>query len=370
MLPGASQSKPNPNRKTQVQRTVHSHSIHPQTKNPKNTVMKNKLTYSLLLAAASCGVALGQTTAYTTPVGYVTESLQPNRFNLLGITVQNPTLVAGVLDSATAISVTDAAVDFVAALTAGQKYVLEINNGSGKGTVQVISAWTATTLTTPDNISASITPNVTTYSVRKASTVSDIFGATNSAGLTATPDGDFSVVDQILILNDAGSFDTVYYVNDGAGTEGWFDADGLDAANNIIAYPDGFYVKRVAGSPISLVVSGEVKKVGTNGVLSPGFNYLGGVAPVGLTLGNSGLQNFITPTPDGDFSVVDNVLIPLPTGAFQTTYYVNDGAGTEGWFDADGLDASGVAITSGFLIQNRGVTKPYSLAVPTSYNSL
>lgn len=342
-------------------------STNPKTKPKPCLVMKPIIPFALLGAFFAVGAAKA---ASTTPVGYVTETLQPNRFNLVGVSLHNTVVAAGVLDSSTGSSVTDAAVNFSTTLAAGQKYILEITNGSGQGTVQLISSWTIDTLTTPEDISGSVVNNVTTYALRKVSTVSDIFGATNSAGLTASPDGDFSIVDRILILNDGGGFDTVYYFNDGAGTEGWFDADGLDASNKPIIYSDGFYVQRVAGAPLPLVVSGEVKTTETDGVLSSGFNYMSSVAPVSLTLGTSGLENFLSSSPDGDFSLVDNVLIPLPSGAFKTCYYFDDGAGTVGWFDADGLDASGEAMTSGFLIQNRGVAKPFSIDVPASYSSL
>ena len=332
--------------------------------------MKTYLPYSLILAAAASGMAFAAETAYTIPVGYATNTLQPNRFNLLGLTLQKATVTAGILDSASATSVTDAGVNFTTTLTAGNQYVLELTNGAGNGTVQLISSWTANTLNTPDNISLSVVANVTTYRIRGVATVSDIFGATNSAGLTASTDGDFTIVDRILILNDAGSFDTVYYFNDGAGSQGWFDVNGNPAQNKAIIYPDGFYVQRVAGAVLSLVVSGEVKTTQTKGVLTPGFNYLSSVAPVGLTLGTSGLQNSISQSSDGDFSIVDNVLIPLPTGAFRTTYYFNDGLGTQGWFDADGLSVDSLEITPGFLVQNRGATKSVTVGVPAFYSTL
>jgi hypothetical protein len=118
------------------------------------------------------------------------------------------------------------------------------------------------------------------------------------------------------------------------------------------------------------VVSGEVKKSKTSTVINNGFNYIGAVAPAGLTFANSGLENFLTPSPDGDYTVVDNVLIPQADGSYKTVFYVNDGAGTTGWYDDAFGDASGVALTSGFLIQNVGSTKSLDIAVPTSYSSL
>jgi hypothetical protein len=329
--------------------------------------MKSSISYSLLLAAAACGVAVGQTTAYTTPVGYVTETLAPERFNLVGLTLQSPSVSTGLVASATSNSVTVTGATYSSLLVAGQTYILELADG----TIQEVTAWTDTTLTTPDNISSKITAGTTAFNLRKAATVSGVFGATNSAGLTPTPDGDLTNTDTILILNSFGSFDTVFYVNDGQGTEGWYDDAFNPAADKPISYADAFFVRRAAGgSNINLVVSGEVKKSKTSTVINNGFNYIGAVAPAGLTFANSGLENFLTPSPDGDYTVVDNVLIPQADGSYKTVFYVNDGAGTTGWYDDAFGDASGVALTSGFLIQNVGSTKSLDIAVPTSYSSL
>ena len=99
--------------------------------------MKTTL-YSLALAAVTCGLAGAQaTTAYTTPVGYVTQTAATGKFNLVGLTVQNPVVASGVLDASTATSVTDNEVNFTTLpLVTGETYVLELTNGSGAGTIQ------------------------------------------------------------------------------------------------------------------------------------------------------------------------------------------------------------------------------------------
>jgi hypothetical protein len=320
--------------------------------------------FSIIAAAAAIGFAQAET-AYTTPVGYVTSPLAPNQFNLISMTVHNATVSAGVIDgeSASPNSITDNEVDFTTLLTAGATYILELPNGL----IQEVTSWSGSTLNTPQDITGSVIPATTTYKLRKAATVSDVFGATNSAGLTASPDGDPSIADTILIYNGV-AFDTVYYYDDGS-FEGWFDDIGNPAENYIVNYADGLYVKRVAGSTINLVVTGEVKTVPTSGVLSPGFNYLGAVAPVGLDLDGSGLQNFISQSADGDPATVDNILIP-DGAVYRTCYYFNDGAGFEGWFDDVGNPAGDAELSSGFLIFNRGGSKSYTVAVPAGFSSL
>ncbi len=327
-------------------------------------------TYAFLAAAAACGLASAAETAYTTPVGYVTQTLKANQFTLAGLTVHNATVAAGVIDAESASSVTDTEVNFTTLLTAGATYILEINDGSGQGTVQEVTAWSGSVLTTPSNITAFVTPGVTTYSLRKAATVSSVFGATNSVGLTPTADGDPTSADKILIPNATNGFDTVFYFNDGGGTEGWLDGDGNLAADKVMSYPDGFYVQRVAGADKDLVISGEVKTVKTSGVLVAGYNYLNSVAPVGLTLDSSNLKDSLSQSSDGDASLVDNVLLPNATGGYTTCFYFNDGGGTEGWLDSEGNLAGSYAVEDGFLVFNRGGIKSYSVSTPSSYSSL
>ena len=328
--------------------------------------MKTHLSYSLILAAAASGMAFGAETAYTTPVGYTTKTLAPNQFNLMGLTVQQPTKAAGVLDAESASTLTDNEVDFVALLGTASPpttstYVLELPNG----VIQEVTSWGLHTLTTSQDVTASVVPGTTTYKLRKASTVSDIFGATNSVPLTPSVDGTTAACDTIQIFNGTG-FDVILYINDGAGTQGWFTEGGTPAANFPVVYADGVYVRRTAGVSRNLVVSGEVKIKPTSGVLATGFNYLGVVAPAGLDLLGSGLQNSITPSPDGVASTSDNVQVQIAGGAYRVCMYIT-GAG---WFDEGGAPAGDQVLDSGLLIVNRGAPKPYVISVPATYSGL
>ena len=324
--------------------------------------MKPIIPFALLGALLAVGAA---DAAVTTPVGYVTKTLPAGQTTLVGLTLQNPVVSAGVLDAESSSSVTDTEANFTTLLTAGATYILELANG----TVQEVTAWAGGVLTTPQDITSLVTPGTTTYTLRKAATVSDVFGATNSAGLGDDSDGSLIGTDFILIPNGV-AFDTVYYFNDGAGTTGWFDDQGNPSDTKPIAYQDGFFVQRAAGASIDLVITGEVKKVETDGALVNGYNYLNGVAPVGLTLGTSGLESFIAIDTVGDIETADLVLLQQPSGAYKTCYYFNDGLGTLGWFDDQGNPVDTDAIEGGFLLLNRTGTKPYSVDVPAGYSGL
>jgi hypothetical protein len=197
--------------------------------------------------------------------------------------------------------------------------------------------------------------------------VNDVFGANNSAGLKST-DSDIQSADVVYLVGAGGAVTPVYYYDDGAEAT-WYTAGGDAAGDLPIVYGDGFYIGRVAGDPINLVVSGEVKKAPTSGVINPGWNYLSSVAPVGTTLGNSGLKDFLTPT-DSDYLTVDNVYIPNPDGSFTIAYYYDDGTEAT-WYTAAGDSAENLALQGGLLIFSRSASaKSYTLSVPAAYGSL
>ena len=300
-------------------------------------------------------MAYSAETAYTTPVGYTTASLPANQATLVGLTVHSPTKVAGVLDAVTATDVTDDDVDFVALLGASgassPTYILELPDG----TIQEITSWTTNVLTTQQSLVPFVTPETTTYKLRKAATIADVFGANNSAGLKSSPTGNVGTYDEVLVLNAAGTaFISCFYYDDGSFTS-WYDTSFNDVTNLPLIYADAIYVRRLAGDPVSLVVSGEVKTTPTNLTVLPGNTFASAINPAGTTLGNSGLKDFLVPddgTVPADF---DKVLVQQPNGAYITYNYYNDGS-FESWYDASFNDATNVPITSGIVIQSQTAT--------------
>lgn len=339
-----------------------------------------KLTYSLLAAAFACGFASAQTTAYTTPVGYVNTNLKAGQYSFLGLTLVKPTLAAGVVASATATSVTVAAgVDFTTLLTAGSTYILELPDG----TVQEITSWSGSTLTTPENVSGFITPNVTTYKIRLCDTVSTVFGNANSVGLKASNDGDPTTADNLYVFSAPGVSTSVYYFDlDGDGIrdtedgDGWYTGGGDPADNLVIPYPDAVIVQRLAGTDKTITISGELKTTPTKSVIGSGYNFLSSVAPVGLTLSTSGLSSYVTSSADGDPATCDNLIIDV-SGVQTTVYFFDlnqngtvDVADGDGWYTGGGDPADSYPLEGGFYIVNIGAAKAYKLNVPASYSGL
>ncbi|MEJ6701512.1 MAG: hypothetical protein QNL01_11165, partial [Akkermansiaceae bacterium] len=156
-----------------------------------------KYTTITTLAALLLGTAgaFAQSTAYTMPSGFVTHTLKAGQFNLIGLTLHSPITVSGAFETVSGTTLTDTSVDFTTALTAGKTYILEITENtvdpSLVGTIQEITSWTATMLTTPQDLDADGLAGETAvgandgakYQLRAATTISDVFGATNTAGL-------------------------------------------------------------------------------------------------------------------------------------------------------------------------------------------
>lgn len=297
-------------------------------------------------------------TAYTTPVGYVTsEVLKQNQYTLVGVTVHNPTVAAGMITAESPNSITTTGVDFTALLTTGKTYVLELPGGA----IQEITGWTATTLTTPQDITSFVTPNTTTYKLRPASTVGQLFGPANESGLQGTPDGDSATADQIFIPNGAG-FKVVFYDNN----DGWVDTSFNSAVDTPIVYTDGILIQR-RGADKTVVFSGEVKTTPTTIVTENQFTYLGSIYPAGSTLASSGLSSFVQRTPDGDSNNADLVYITKLGGGYDIVFFDE----TDGWVDTNFNSVADKTLSSGIIIQRRAGT-PYSatISAPPSYTSL
>ncbi len=328
--------------------------------------MKNKLTYTLLLAAASCGVALGQTTAYTTPVGYTTQALAPSSFNLVGINVQTSTVVAGKLTGVSGAVLSDSATNFSTVLTLGKTYVMEIKSGPGTadGTTQDFTIFSGNTVTLPAAVAGIATGD--TYSIRVAPTLPDIF-----TGTSVTPGFSAAGADIIWIPDGAGNY-IKYWKNSAtwrqlvAGT-----ASDPVATNVAVLYTDGILVQKKA-TPTSLVLSGEVKTTGSNALLVPGFNPVSIVAPVGLTLFNAGLIGDLTP--GFSASGADIVWVPIGGGLYNKYGLKSPAPGT--WFKLtaagvfEALASPDVSLPPAVLIQRKVGSKVISLDVPASYSNL
>lgn len=332
--------------------------------------MKKLLPFAV--AAALCAPAFGQS-ATSQPVGYETIELRPSSFTLLGLRLADSPVATGEFDSTSDDQLTDNEANFSAFVDA-ETYVVEFANGA------IITALGSDfTTDSLDNLSGDLSSLVTSYTVRTARTLTDVFGADNSLGLNSTTSVD--TADVVHIPNAAGVLERFYYApeqNLGFATlpAGWKDSGGNDA-DPVIDLTDSIFVQRRGGDEsIDLVVTGSVvlEQKALNLVGDGSFNFVGGVFPSGATLDNSGLQAVVTEAVSIDDA--DVVYISDATGTLQRYYYAPEqnlgfAVIAEGWKDSGGNPAGDTELSSGILIERRasgaqaGVITP-----PASYSNL
>lgn len=319
---------------------------------------------------AATGV-LSAAEATTTPVGYFTQTLAQG-FNVAGLTLQNSPVATGTFETVSGNALTDTGLTF--APVAGKTYVLEIKSGSQIGVVQEIPAASisGTTITTPDNLTALGLASGDSYSLRVAPTLEEIFTTTPLAsGGVLTASLNIANSDVIWLPTGTGAFDK-YFLRSGA-TPGFQRITGATtfvAASNVpVIYTDGFYIEKKVAASASLVVSGEVKTVGSNSVLRQGFNVLSVVAPAGLTLRTAGFDDDIAKAVNVANS---DVIWVQQANLSYSKYYLHS---TQGWRDAvtninlpAGTDP---VLGSAVLIERKSATSvAIDLNVPTSYSNL
>lgn len=329
--------------------------------------MKTYIPYSLLAAFAACGMAFGQT-AYTTPVGYTTQTLAANSFNLVGFNVLKPTLSAGVLTAVSGADITDTNVDFTAVLPVGKMCVVEITSGTAAGTVQEFNSWNGSTITLPSAVAGVAVGDK--YAVRVVATLQETFPVGFLAG-SVIPGS----ADKVWVSTGPGSYAKYWYkTNAPVGwrttTTGTNDTGAV--LNDVpIVDIDGIIVQKL-GVAKDLVISGEVKKTGSNVLLGSGYNLIAINPPVGLTLFTAGLQGDIAG------SVIpgsaDIVWVPAGGGAYNKYWYKTNApigwrTTTTGTNDT-GAVVSDVSLTPSIFIQRKGAAKIITLDVPSTYSNL
>ncbi|MEI7721658.1 MAG: hypothetical protein WCJ23_06745 [Verrucomicrobiota bacterium] len=337
--------------------------------------MKRFIPYSLIAAALACGLASAQTTAYTTPVGYTSQTLKAGLMSVAGINVLTPTLVQGTITSVAFVGtapsdttvVTVSGADFVSALPAGRTCIFEVLSGTQAGAIQDFVTWSTTTITLPGTVTGLSTDS---YRVRVAPTLQELFpvgllkGAANATS-----------ADVVWLPNGLGAY-TLYWYKTSAPNIGWhLTGTGTNDLGPVssgvpLVYNDGLLVQKKTGTDTSLVLSGEVKTTATKQLLAFGINVLGITPPVGLTLFTCGLQ-----AGAANATSADTIWVPNGLGAY-TLYWYKTNAPNIGWHTTGtgtndlGLVSGDVVFPAGVLVNNKKPAKTVALNVPTSYAGL
>jgi hypothetical protein len=299
-------------------------------------------------------------------VGYRTETLKGNGvFNLFSANLDNPIGAAGTIDVIAGTTLTDNEANFTAAFTAGTPLTLKIveaANASAVGLISDVTAFTATTVTTADNLSSVLAAGAK-YQLRATPTVASTFGADNSAGLAA---GTSATADLIWIPTGDGNYSQVFRSSGGLVGAGWRRVGGgaVDASNDPISIVDGIFVQRKAATDLNVVFTGHVQTTKTRTGVITGYNPVSRVLPVGLTLADSQLQTELT---QGTSATADLLWNPKGDGTYDQFFYSSGGLVGMGWRKVGGgaADQATSVLSSGFLVQRKGAATNITIQLPS-----
>jgi hypothetical protein len=341
---------------------------------------------ALVALSAGAGLARAQTTATTTPVGFITRTIAaatnattPTNTTLSFPLYNSPDFVSSVvsIDSPNQFTLTGAtwvAGQFAVASAPRLVRVKSSVTASNIGRFFLVSANTTNQLTVTladgvTDIHAALTVG-DTCEVVAANTLGSIFGRaanppTLQAGSTA------GTADNVLLFN--GTTWVTYYWTGSVGTPAniWKQAGNIDRSG-VIIYPDEsvFVIRRAVGSSAVITNIGTVSNSAERSYIAgAGSTFLSNRFATDLTIGGLGLQNLPGWLAGSTSSTADKVL--SWNGTTWVTYYWTGTIGTPNniWKQAGNIDRSGVAIPAGtgvFIIHsgaplNLPQSLPYSL---------
>jgi hypothetical protein len=294
--------------------------------------------YSLIAAAAACGLAQAAETAYTTPVGYYDASAKAGG-NLFVPSLVRSTSFAGVITGAGATTLTLEANSLTLnAFNEGSTYpthYVEITQpGSNNGVVIDIVSNTDSVITLASDITALSLTGTESIAIRPHRTLKEVFAAEEAS---------------IAPFSDSATF---YEANGGTPTY-FFDGtnwttDFINPDGNDRPIPPGTGFVLTISADVDLTIAGEVK-AGPTVVQLNGNSVVNVVGPVNPLVGTSDtLQDlgFAALSPFADSITLYQPGTVLPTGT-----YFSDGTNvTEDFINPslDALDATtGGVVTAG-----------------------
>ena len=338
----------------------------------------NIIGLSALIFATSASTSLAQDVS-STPVGYVTITISGNGYTAVTNPLQNAVVYSG-----TASSVAGDTITTSFSLTSGEVAATDAEGNSAyyvqtaSGAIYDVTANTDSTITVSSDVSALIAAD-DAISVKKYTTIADIFSADNAFGLTSGGDSSSSDIVYIMSSDGTGSYAQYYYQTDPfggfLGGDGWRLAgdSSTDRSNVIVAPDDGLIVNRISSGDVSVVVSGTVNAIDHTRTLPNGFSLVAYPFPVDTTLDDSGIYAADNGyTSGGDVSQSDIVFVLASDGSFTQYYRQTDPFG--GFLGGDGWRIAGDANTdvgstlipagSAVIIQHKGSGLTWADSVP------
>lgn len=336
--------------------------------------MKTLIPLTALAALFACSSLFAQTPAFSKPSGYVTQTLQANTFNLVGITLQNSAASAGSFSAVNGTQLTYVQSGF--APVVGRTYVLEILDDGNpsvnlEGAIQEIAASqiSPTTITTPENLQIQGLMAGAKFSLSLAPTIEEIFGTTTSV-LSKGPNAGSTLADVIWVPTGTGTY-TRYFVHNTTNTVRNALTPTSTSPNVPLIYTDGILVQKKNTGSSSLVITGQVKTTVAKIVVVPGFNVVGTTYPVGSTLQNIGLLATINSGPNAGSNTADIIWIPTGGGNFAR-YFKHTASGQfRNALTPTTAITTDIPVTGAVWLQRKGTSGlAATLTPPATYSNL
>ncbi len=342
-------------------------------------------SYSLLLAAAACGMAHGQT-AYTSPVGYVTQSCAANSDTIVGLPLRIPTVAAGALSTASDTTTIPGSAILTLSGTPGftvnafqNTHYVKISSGTASGNVFVITANTANTLTIALNGVTLNAVTADTLDVVKFWTLADLFNPTTAtidplttphaivASTSTAPAGrrtELLIPDYTSVGNNKAPSKN-FYINAGI----WKQVgQGATSFDTFQLWPDSHFIIRnplAVTSATSYVNSGQVDSINNvtyiaTDATSKQDSYMSLVRPVDLTLNQLGLGatsafvDSISSAPSGrrdEILIYDNSVATINKSPSANYYYFNSAWRKVGQAATSDFGTDVISAGSGFVVR-------------------
>ena len=325
--------------------------------------MKTKHFKLLGCAALSivCAIASHAQSVSSTPVGYVTYTVNANSDLKLGIPMEQASSFIGSVGSVAAGTIDAGAA--VGDLTSSSHYI-KLTSGSLSGQWYQVTGATGNTITVAEDLAAAGVANGDTFQVTPFWTMDSLLSS--GGGVPGSPDI-FNATALVLTFDPSAigtnlstSASYLYYTGSLA-PEGWYDSSALTPAGTVVINPDTFIqIRNTTGDSVDIIVSGTVPSSGVSlPVVSRSSqqqdNLVYNPYPTSVTLGTSNLyeSGAVAGSPD-IFNPTDLVLVypsnqsGLNSATSASYLYYTGSLAPEGWYDSSALSPAGdIAIEEG-----------------------
>ena len=343
-----------------------------------------RTTIYTLIFLITCSFTWAQ--SFTQPVGISKVTIDgsgtnESAFTALSVTYENAPLYSGTISTATGAVINLTTSDLSASQYAGSDpnsdathYVL-LTSGDNEGlSLEILENTTSTVTVTSDNLE-SLSLSGVTMEILAHSTLADIFGAENSAGLTSGSNVNLSDRIYIMRADGSGDWDSYYYQTSQRAGTGWRKLGNTSTDYQGLTLPldTGLLISRIGNDDLTIYVYGSVKKTGSHmRVLESGYSLLGNPFPIDITLNDSGIYS-----PDNGYvssstpATSDQLFVIDADGNFDSYYYQTSQRAGTGWRKVGGDSSTDVGTqiipaTSSFYILHRGTGLTWNPSRPNN----